>query len=171
MDVTGDGSKVRCYKEQYILPKVGYNIKYIAYCLQSLDLSKYKQGAAIPHIYFRDYGERLIKVEENLVEQERIVSLLDLEFANIDAIKANAEKQLQDAKYLCISLKQHVCVLIAQSCPTLCGPMNCSPPGSCVHGILRQEYWSRLPFPPPRGLPNPGIKPQSPILAGGFFTV
>ncbi len=85
---------------QYILPKVGYNIKYIAYCLQSLDLSKYKQGAAIPHIYFRDYGERLIKVEENLVEQERIVSLLDLEFAKIDAIKANAEKQLQDAKDL-----------------------------------------------------------------------
>lgn len=83
---------------QYILPKVGYNIKYIAYCLQSLDLSKYKQGAAIPHIYFRDYGERLIKVEENLVEQERIVSLLDLEFAKIDAIKANAEKQFQDAK-------------------------------------------------------------------------
>ncbi len=85
---------------QYILPKVGYNIKYIAYCLQSLDLSKYKQGAAIPHIYFRDYGERLIKVEENLVEQERIVSLLNLEFAKIDAIKVNAEKQLQDAKDL-----------------------------------------------------------------------
>ena len=25
--------------------------------------------------------------------------------------------------------------LVAQSCPTLCDPMNCSPPGSCVHGI------------------------------------
>jgi type I restriction enzyme S subunit len=35
-----------------------------------------------------------------LSEQERIVSLLDLEFAKIDAIKANAEKQLQDAKDL-----------------------------------------------------------------------
>lgn len=35
-----------------------------------------------------------------LCEQERIVSLLDLEFAKIDAIKANAEKQLQDAKDL-----------------------------------------------------------------------
>ena len=33
---------------QYILPKKGYNIRYIGYCLQSLDLSKYKQGAAIP---------------------------------------------------------------------------------------------------------------------------
>ena len=37
----------------------------------------------------------------------------------------------------------------------------------------RQEYWSELPFPPPRDLPDPGIKPKSPAapaLAGGFFT-
>ena len=27
----------------------------------------------------------------------------------------------------------------------------------------RQEYWSRLPFPPPGDLPNPGIKPKSPV--------
>ena len=57
----------------------------------------------------------------------------------------------------------HVCVLIAQLCPTLCGSMNCSPPGFSVHGILRQEYWSGLLFPPPRGLPNPEIKPASPL--------
>ena len=31
-------------------------------------------------------------------------------------------------------------VLVAQSCPTLCYPMDCGPPGSSVHGIL--EYWS-----------------------------
>ena len=34
----------------------------------------------------------------------------------------------------------------------------------------RQEYWSRLPFPSPGGLTNPGIKPKFPALAGGFFT-
>ena len=34
----------------------------------------------------------------------------------------------------------------------------------------RQEYWSGLPFPPPEDLPDPGIKPASPALAGGFFT-
>ena len=34
----------------------------------------------------------------------------------------------------------------------------------------RQEYWSGLPFPPPRDLPDPGIKPASPALAGKFFT-
>ena len=34
----------------------------------------------------------------------------------------------------------------------------------------RQEYWSGLPFSPPGNLPNPGIKPMSPALAGEFFT-
>ena len=34
----------------------------------------------------------------------------------------------------------------------------------------RQEYWSRLPFPPPRDLSKPEIKPTPHTLAGGFFT-
>ena len=33
----------------------------------------------------------------------------------------------------------------------------------------RQEYWSGLPFPSPEDLPDPGIEPMSPALAGGFF--
>ena len=53
---------------------------------------------------------------------------------------------------------------VAQSCPTLCDSMDCSPPGSSIHGILRQEYWSGLPFPSPGDLPNPGIEPRSPTL-------
>ena len=85
---------------QYILPKIGFNINYIGYCLQSLDLSKYKQGAAIPHIYFRDYGERIVKVSEDVNEQQRIVDYLDSAFAKIDAMKANAEKALNEAKAL-----------------------------------------------------------------------
>ena len=61
----------------------------------------------------------------------------------------------------------------AQLCLTLCETTACSPPGSSVHGIFRQEYWSGLPFPPPGDLPNPGIELTSPAslaLAGGFFT-
>ena len=34
----------------------------------------------------------------------------------------------------------------------------------------RQEYWSRLTFPPPGDLPDPGIEPASPVLTGRFFT-
>ena len=37
-------------------------------------------------------------------------------------------------------------------------------------GFPRQEYWSGLPLPSPGGLPDPGIKPASPALPGGFFT-
>ena len=51
---------------------------------------------------------------------------------------------------------------VTQPCPTLCDPMDCSPPGSSVHGILRQEYWRGLPCPPPGDFPDPGIKPRSP---------
>ena len=36
-------------------------------------------------------------------------------------------------------------------------------------GLRRQEYWSGLPFLPPGDLPNPGIEPVSPTLAGRFF--
>ena len=62
-------------------------------------------------------------------------------------------------------------------CPTICdpgnwgpNPMDCSPLGSSVHGISRQEYWSGLPFPSPGALPDPGIELAAPALAGGFFT-
>ena len=38
---------------------------------------------------------------------------------------------------------------VAQSYPTLSHPMDCSPPGSSVHGFSRQEYWSGVPLPSP----------------------
>ena len=63
--------------------------------------------------------------------------------------------------------------LCAQSCLTLCNPMDCSPPGSSVHvEFSRQEYWSGLPFPSSGDLLNPGIEPASPeslALAGRFL--
>ena len=37
-------------------------------------------------------------------------------------------------------------------------------------GFPRQEYWSRLPFPPSKDLPDPEIEPTSPALASGLFT-
>ena len=48
-----------------------------------------------------------------------------------------------------------------QSCPTLWDPVDYSPPGSSVHGIL---HWSGLPFPSPGNPPNPEIEPGSPTL-------
>ena len=57
-----------------------------------------------------------------------------------------------------------ISVLVTQSCLTLCDPMDYSPPGSAVHGILQARIleWVAIPF--SRDLPNPGIKPRSPAL-------
>ena len=59
---------------------------------------------------------------------------------------------------------------VAQSCPTLCDPMNCSLQVPLSMVFSQQEYWSGLLFFTPRDLPGPGIKPVSPALAGRFFT-
>ena len=55
--------------------------------------------------------------------------------------------------------------LVAQSCLTLCNPMECSPPGSSVHGDSpSKNTWSGLPCLPSGDLPNAGVEPRSPIL-------
>ena len=61
----------------------------------------------------------------------------------------------------------------AQTCLTLCSPMDYTWPGSPSMEFSRQEYWSGLPVPSPGDLSNPGIEPASlvsPALAGRFFT-
>ena len=47
-------------------------------------------------------------------------------------------------------------------------PMDCSPSMFLSMGFPRQEYWSGLPVLSPVDLPNPGIEPMSPALAGWF---
>ena len=54
---------------------------------------------------------------------------------------------------------------VAQLCPTPCDPVDCSPPGSSVHGILQARILEcGLPFPSPGDLPKPVIEPKSPAL-------
>ena len=45
-----------------------------------------------------------------------------------------------------------------------CNPMDCSPPGSSVHGILQARILEWVAMPTSGELPNPGIKPRSPTL-------
>ena len=59
---------------------------------------------------------------------------------------------------------------VAQSCPTLCDPVDCSPPGSSIHGILQAGILEWLPFPSRGDLPNPGIEPRSPALQADAVT-
>ena len=60
------------------------------------------------------------------------------------------------------SWKAFVVLVLSLSRVWLWDPTDRSPPGSSVHGISRQEYCSRLPFPSLGNLPDPEIKPPSP---------
>ena len=61
--------------------------------------------------------------------------------------------------------------LVAKSCPTLCDPMDCSPPGSSVHGILqaRTLEWVAIFF--SKGSSRSRDRTLIFCLAGGFFTI
>lgn len=84
---------------QYLFPKENVNIRFAYYYLQSLDFAKYYQGAAIPHIYYKDYkNEKLVLPP--LPEQQRIVRILDEAFEDIEKAKQNALQNLNDAKEL-----------------------------------------------------------------------
>ena len=57
----------------------------------------------------------------------------------------------------CMKMK----VFVTQSCLTLYNPVDCSSPGSSVHGILQASIPSGLSCLPPRDLPDPGIEPMT----------
>ena len=62
---------------------------------------------------------------------------------------------------------------VASVLQTLCDPLDCSPPGSSVHGILQARTLESIAISSSRGSLNPGIEPASLSslgLASGFFT-
>ena len=63
-----------------------------------------------------------------------------------------------------------LCV-VAQSCPTLCDPMDCSPPGSFVHGETpgKNLEWVAMPF--SQQSSQPRDRTQVFCIAGGFFSI
>lgn len=84
---------------QYLIPKEGVGIKFLYYILSSFDFLKYKKGAAIPHVYFREYSEEKFLLPP-LPEQQRIVKILDEVFEKIELAKKNIEKNLQNSRDL-----------------------------------------------------------------------
>ena len=60
---------------------------------------------------------------------------------------------------------------VAQSCLTLCNPMDCSPPGSSVHGILQARIVEWVAISYSRGSSQPRERTCISCLAGGFFTI
>ena len=66
---------------------------------------------------------------------------------------------------------EKVKMLLVQSCPTLCNPMDCSPPGSSVGGILQARFlkWVAIPF--SRGSSQPRDPTWVSCIAGSFFII
>ena len=58
-------------------------------------------------------------------------------------------KMLSASLLTCVYICSAAAAKLLQSCPTLCDPIDSSPPGSAVPGFSRQEHWSGLPFPSP----------------------
>ena len=75
------------------------------------------------------------------------------------------KNKLPNLKYVC------VCVLVTQSCLTLCDLMDCSPPGSSVHGILQARVleWVAMPF--SKRSSRPMDQTQVSHIAGRFFAI
>ena len=63
------------------------------------------------------------------------------------------------------------CVLVAQSCPALCYPTDCSPPGFSVHGILQARILECIAIPFSRGTSQPRDRTLGSCIAGRFFTI
>ena len=59
--------------------------------------------------------------------------------------------------------------LFAKLSLTLCDPMDCNPPGSSVHGISLARILEWVAISSQGDSLDPGMKPMSPALAGGFF--
>ena len=70
-----------------------------------------------------------------------------------------------------INIKEKKESEVSQSCLTLCGPMDCSPPGSSVHGILQARIleWVAIPF--SRASSQPRDPTWVTCIAGRFFTI
>ena len=67
-----------------------------------------------------------------------------------------------------LPLESPVCVLVTPLCLTLCDPMDCSPPGTSVHGILQARILEWVAIPSSRG--SSGPRNQNPASADGLFT-
>ena len=72
---------------------------------------------------------------------------------------------------VCVCVCVCVCVLVTQLCPTLCNTMDCSSPGSSIHGITQARIleWVATPF--SRGSSQPRDHTQVSRTGGKFFTI
>ena len=96
------------------------------------------------------------KKKQELVEQNYILAE-NVSFIHIDDI-------FYSNKIVCVCSVTQLCLTLSVT------PWTAAHQAPLSMAFSRQEYWNCLQFPIPGDLPNPGIKPTPPALAGVFFT-
>ena len=126
-----DSEDRRNLVSEYHVVKTGSVLLTLIYCVRN------KPYIFEPLLFWFYYGKKSRNFELKLREiQSQRES--NLPFSKIKGIKKSIFH---------IGMKSASC-LVVQLCPTLCDPMDCSPPSSSIHGVFSmQEYWSELPFP------------------------
>ena len=80
---------------QYIIPNEEISADYLAYAMEHMNLSKYYLGAAIPHIYFKDYCneplpnhtvEEQLRISKILKSVDNLISLRKQQLAKLDEL-------------------------------------------------------------------------------------
>ena len=85
--------------------------------------------------------------------------------------RSNRKSSLSALTRITAYQKQLLLLLFSHSlCLTFCDPKDSGQSGSSAHGISQARTLEWLLFPSPGNLPDLGIKPASPALAGRFFT-
>ena len=64
----------------------------------------------------------------------------------------------------------NVCAYVFSHAQFFTSPWTTASQAPLSMGLSQQEWHGIMPFPPPGELPDPGIEPESPVLAGRFFT-
>ena len=77
---------------------------------------------------------------------------------------------LTDLAHIQRAIGRLLLLLRCESCLTLCNSMDCSPPGSSVHGILQARILEWVAFPFSRGSSQPRYRTQASPIASRFFT-
>ena len=118
------------------------------------------------NICWRNEKKKKQKIEWCLVSQRFLLTFERIDWVIYESVSFSLILwefiiYFQSVKLLACTLKS------LQSCPTLCNPMDCSPPGSSVHGILQARILEWVVMPSSRGPSQPRDGTQVPCIAGG----
>ena len=109
----------------------------------------------------------------NYSTEQTEVSWVSLMLCKINATKSYEKVNNKRTKISLQTLYSFVLVLclVTQWCPTLCDPVDCSPPSSSVHGILQARILEGVAISFSRGSSQPRDWTQVSCIAGRFFTI